>query len=310
MIRPLRPFDAARFALLGRSTVFDRAYTLDSVGSDEQSGLSKMAVARLSLSARSRVDRWWTLTDGNGIVGMAAARPRSGPRAWEVAHLLMARDYGGQCSSLLRSLCQEAAARGGERVFIRLRSGDAPVEAANLGGFLHCADEVLYGGWPPATASGRPIDIRERRPSDNYGLFRLYTATTPLETRLSTAVTFGQWASSRERTRGRVREYVYEKGGQPAGWAKTISRSGDTRLLVMLHPAEENNLSALVDQALAPIRRTSRVYCLAGEHQALLQRLLLQRGYEALARYVTLVKSMVAPVVEKKAHRAVEMASP
>jgi hypothetical protein len=78
----------------------------------------------------------------------------------------------------------------------------------------------------------------------------------------------------------------------------------------MLHPAEENNLSALVDQALAPIRRTSRVYCLAGEHQALLQRLLLQRGYEALARYVTLVKSMVAPVVEKKAHRAVEMASP
>ena len=44
------------------------------------------------------------------------------------------------------------------------------------------------------------------------------------------------------------------------------------------------------------------------EHQALLQRLLLQRGYEVISEYVTLVRSIVAPVRDGITRRAVNLA--
>jgi hypothetical protein len=242
-------------------------------------------------------------------VGIAAARPRSGSQTWEVAKLLLASDDAPGSTDLLTAVCQGTARRGGQRVFIRLPSDDPVVDAARHSGFVHCATELLYRGRQRTHPDPLPIELHEKRPQDEYGLFQLYNAATPFETRMAAGVTFEQWKSSSEPSRGRCREFVYEKDRKPRAHVRTIQHNGASKLMILVHPGEESNLAALVDYGLARSAGGNTVHCLVSEHQVVFQRLLSQRGFDLDSEYVTMVKSMTAPLTQAKDRRAVTVAS-
>lgn len=309
MIRPLNPLDLVRYSLTRSGHSGNRAYTADNLSGERRPRLSLLDTARLSLSLQSKGRCSVAWTESGRVAGVAVARPRSGPRAWEVAHLLLASDEDSGPTNLLNGLCQRVARKRGERVFIRLRRDDPLVDVVSRSGYLPCARELVFKGGGRLTSGTRSISVREKSSADDYGLFRLYLASSPSETRLAVGSTFDQWASSRERTGGRAREFVFEKDGEVNGWLRTVQRFGIGQLTVVVHPDEETNIGALTDYGLDRLKGANAVHCVVPDYQELLQGLLLQRGYELVSEYVTLVKSMVVRARNEEDRRAVTAAS-
>ena len=307
MIRPLHPVDVARYALRDSGTG-NRVWTLDALGKEPSRGLSVVEAARLGLSVQSKASCAYCWTEGNQVLGIAAARPRSGKRTWEISSLLLASGDDRVCVDLLSRVCQEVASRGGERVFIRLGSEEPLLHAARLSGFFPCVMERLCQGKRQVAQRPRGISMRGKRRHDDYGLFRLYNAATPSETRFAYGVTFEQWSSARERSRGRSRDFVYERDGQVRGWLKTTRRLTSGNLFLMIHPGDQTSLLGLIDYGLARLGGTNTVFCLVPTHQVLVERLLAQKGYAVTSEYVTLVKSMAIPAWKEKLRRAVNVA--
>ena len=309
MISPPHTFDVARFALGGGLHRRNRAHTLDRLGRETEPRTSIIEATRLSLPWERRGFASVVWKHGNRVAGIASARQRSGPRSWEIAHLLLAPDEDNAGADLLSRLCQAVARKGGERVFIRLQNNDPLADVARRSGFVRCANELLYRGRRGTTFNSGSLGLRVKRAPDEYNLFRLFTASTPSATRSALGITFGQWSSSRERSRGRSREFVLERDGQLTGWVKTARRFGKVQLTLMIHPGDETNLAALMDHGLSYLNKTNTVYSLVPEYQVLLQRLLFQRGYQAVSEYVILVRSMVARARGEKSRQAVTVAS-
>ena len=309
MIRRLLPFDVARYALLGNHGSGNRVRTLHSLVREARHSVSVADVPGLTLSLQSKGVTALAWTDGNDVIGFAAARARSLPRSWEVSHLFLAKDDDANHVNLLSTLSQRVARRDGERVFIRLSSEDPLVELARRCGFIPCGHELLYRGRRKPAPPREPVEVRKKTPADDHGVFRLYGACTPQETRLTSGMTFGQWAASRERIRGRSHEFVHEKNGEVRGWLKIIRRFGAGMMLVMVHPDDESTIAPMLDYGLERLSRQTRIFCLAQDHQTLLQSAMWQRGFEVESEYVTLVRSMVAPVRLKERPDAARIAS-
>jgi len=199
------------------------------------------------------------------------------------------------------------AERGGHRIFVRVRKDDHLTGDYRKVGFVSCETELLYKGRRGASSNLHPDRLREKLPEDDYGLFRLYNASTPLDVRCAVGMTFDQWTASRERCRRRFQEVVWEENGQARGWLRAIPHSGVTLLLAMVPPEEKAIITELLAYGLSSMCRTDRVLCLVPGHQVVIANLLEQRGFAVVGEYVTLVKSMVT-VVREKARRAVTIA--
>ena len=174
-------------------------------------------------------------------------------------------------------------------------------------GFVPCGGELLYKGRRGTSYNGRLDRLRNKLPEDDYNLFRLYNASTPLEVRCAVGMTFDQWAASQERCRRRCQEVVWEENGQARGWLKAVPHSGVTLLLTMVPPEEKAIMADLLDYGLSSMCRTDRVLCLVPGHQVVIANLLEQRGFAVVGEYVTLVKSMVT-MIRETARRAVKIA--
>ena len=308
VIRPLHPLDITRHRLFGGAGMSNRARTLDSLSREKHRRMSMLAATRLGLAPQAKGVCSLTMTDGGQIVGIAAARRRSGPRSWEVSQLLLAPDQDAGGLDLIKALGQSVADRGGERVFIKLQTDDPLVGMGTSRGLVPCAHELLFRGVRRSLAGTRSTTIRKKRPSDDHDLFRLYNASTPSQSRFLIGVTFDQWLSSLEQSRGRAREHVFEEGSQVRGWVRTVRRSGAGTLQIMVHPDSDASLSALMDFGLTEVAGAKKVFCLVQEHEVLMQRLLVQRSFEVVGEYATLVVTMTVPSRDEKTRHAVTVA--
>lgn len=301
MIRPLQPFDLVRYALLTDRGTGNRAFTLDNLGRGVPNRVSTTTLPTLSLSLMTRPVQAVASTVGRQVKAIGAARPRSGPRTWEVSHLLVGqgdRDRVG----LLPILAQQIAREGGERLFIRLQSDDPLVDDVLANGFIPSFREMLYRTRRQDRAIGSAP--RKHTGANEFAVYQLYTASTPMETRLSTGVTFDQWAMARERTRGRGREYVVDGVSGLRGWLKTARRLRSSTATLMVGKDDESTAAGLIDFAMASLPRFADVLWLVSEHQSDIHRVFHRRGIDVDSEYVTLVKSMVTPVLDKERHQA------
>ena len=223
-IRPLNPLDVPLYMLLGGPRRVDRAHPLNRLTSEPGSRLPLAEATRLSLPMRSNGLCAWTWTQGKQVLGIAVAAPRSGHRSWEVSHILLSSEDDIPNGELLRSLCQSVARRGGERVFVRLRTDDPLVQTATARGFTPCQQELLYVGARRKVPGDGSAELRKKGPTDDYGVYRLYNETVPSKVRFALGMTFDQWSSSRERKRGR--EYVWMNEDSVRGWVRTVQRLG------------------------------------------------------------------------------------
>jgi hypothetical protein len=301
VIRPLQPFDLVRYALLAGRGTGNRAFTPDSLGRGVQDRVSVTTLPALSLSLMTRPVQAVVSTAGRQVEAIGAARPRSGPRTWEVSHLFVGqgdRDTVG----LLAILTQQIARQGGERLFVRLMSDDPLVDDVQAHGFFPCFREMLFRTRRQDRAVG-PAP-RKHTDADKFAVYQLYTASTPMETRLSTGVTFDQWAMARERTGGRGREYVVDGDSGLKGWLKTVRRLRSSTATLMVREDDESTAAGLIDFAMASLPRFADVLWLVSEHQSDIHRVFRRRGIDVDSEYVTLVKSMVTSAMDKESQKA------
>ena len=309
VIRPFRLLDAARRPLRTEVGRRDRVYTLDALLSGGSPTLSVPEAVRLTVPPGSRSVCSLAWVESNKVNGLACARQRSGPSAWELKHLLFGVDDEGGQVGLLERVCQAVARRGGEKVFIRVRADDPLTVTARKAGFVSSTNELLFARRHTVHHATREF-VRTRTRSDGYGLFRLYNASTPVEVRTAVGMTFEQWSASMEPSRARPAELVYEREGQLRGWLR-VTQGSKNALLSLMSGGEQgaDAETALVDTALELVAEGVTAHCLVPEYQASLSQMLSDRGFEMAGEYVTLVRSMaVAARQEEKARTAITTA--
>ncbi len=244
-------------------------------------------------------------------MGVAAARQRSGPQSWEITHLFAKPAAHRQLPLLLDSVSAAAAAKGSERVFIRLSEDDPLIDVARLSGYFPQVPEVLFQkrleGGSSATMAGAPGSsgpFRDKAPKDDHDLFRMYNAVTPPEIRSAMGMTLESWMASRERLGGKCTEVVMEGEDGIAGLLRHSRRRSFGLIEAATRSERRHGLGPMVEMGLQSMSEGTDVYCLVPEYQVELQSLIVDKGFRAVADYITLVKSLTAKDREKSQLRA------
>ncbi len=293
MIRPLRLADVAALLLfLGKSPVNearargrlgDKGWELAAAGP----ALKDCLVARDSHLS-------YVCARGGSIQGLTCLQSCCGPLSWEVERLLLAPGYEECGFDLLEQLGGATEEMG--RVFLRLSSGSAVIDAAKQAGFSEYLTEVLYRlDGDRRVAKGSPTAMRPKTGTDDYNLFRLYSSLVPLKVRSVGGMTFEEWRGNRDR--GEVREYVLGDGDDLRAWMR-IRRDGRAGQFDMLVDSGSSDIGLLVDHALAGLRRSRPIYCLVPEFQMHQQHTLEERGFRQVAEFRCLSKELMARVCE------------
>ncbi|CAI8033305.1 hypothetical protein GBAR_LOCUS18784 [Geodia barretti] len=272
---------------------------------------------------------------GARLTGLVSARTRAGHRAWDIDGLYLPaenlterpcsyNDNGFPASdatghhgldeaatdslSLLEELFQSAGERSAERIFVRLASNCPAISLARRSGFVACFSESLLEGAGPGIGNGSASPpkrsnsddlMRLRLPADNYGLFQLYCASTPVRVRQMLWLTFDQWLDARDAdcsrlAAGRHQEWVAEHKDRIIGWVKVTGRGGTSEAEVMAHPDRPDLLFELIDFALA---RAPRLRWLVPDYQGPVSDRLAARGFRQVADFTMLVKMVAVPAV-------------
>lgn len=307
-IRRFHPFDIVRLARSGSGPTSNRAHTLSNLRAETRPGLSMSDILRTTVALQTRESRSLTATDGGRVSAVASTRPRTGPEAHEVAHLLSG-DVDPAHVDLLRELCRDVASAGGQKIFLRLDADDDLAGDAGRCGFVRYQYEALYVGTRRVRGHADRLTLRKRRPADDHGIFRLYCASIPARVRAMVGLTLSLWAGSRERRVRRKRELVCETDGEITAWICVSGGSGAARVETMVHPSLQEYTGGVLEAGLERVRPGRTVYALVPEHQVLLGRLLEQNGYRRVRELTAMARSMVVPVAEEIAAEAVGVPS-
>ena len=180
--------------------------------------------------------------------------------------MLVGSDAHDACAELLARTDVFLVRARGERVFLRLDSDGPALEAASEAGYRPYVSEDLYrlakvprGTPPPNLPPG--LIVRPRRVQDDYPLFRLYTASTPVPVRASEGLTFREWQeSTAARWCGarRIQDTVVFEADRPVAWLR-MARTAQNRILAALtvQPDRHELADATLHMALAAASETS-----------------------------------------------------
>ena len=302
-MRPFEPLDAVRCAVVGEKGMYNLAVTLIGLCRPRSFGASLLGLSRRRMWPRARGSAWvWA--EGAHVHGIASVRPRSGTKSWELSHLYAASTDGVSVARLLEKATAQSALHGAERIFLRVEADSDIISAARLAGFVPCFQETLYRGPVGGNRVGHGLlhaknRLRDRRPEDDYELFRLYNASTPLRARQLIGMTFDQWNASRERGPGRLSERVIEVDGALKAWLATARRLGTASIAATLHPDYVGLTDDIVDAGLGDLNRARTVLALAREDTPLLAAALERRRLQPAGDFLMLVKATARTVREK-----------
>ena len=298
MIRRLGPSDALRAVLPGRLAGEPLAFTRGALAGPPR-GLTLGELVHWSVVGSKDTCPFGVLGGGR-LKAAAVVRPRSGRRAWEVARLFASGRDVDELDALLDRCVSHVGSRGGERLFLRVRSDSVVLDAAARAGFVPAfTEEVFRRGSAIVRGSDGPLlALRPTLPADDYGLFRLYTAALPTEVRAAGGLTFEQWLDARERPGGSAREYVREDHDSVRAWLR-LEQAGDLLTVdAMPHPDDDWAADRLIGDAALLARGHQSATWVVPSHAPALVSALEHRGWTASARYAMLVRPVALPVRE------------
>ena len=305
MFRHLHPTDSPRLLAFAQAAGRAEAFTLSQAVQGTARAFSAVAYAGVALSPRA----WqscWIKTDGARIQSVIRAGPRSGPLAWEVRDLFLRRNYVHESADALEDLAVPAGRSEARRLFLRLPQGSPLFEQARRAGFAPAVMETLYRA-PVASEAMvrlgvRPSgDMRPRTQGDDDALFRLYCATTPVESRFGCGQTKAEWLDGAEKAGGRAREWVVEDS---SGHVTALLQTADlpaARCISAVWTADSGaDLASLVASGLEGARQGAAAVALVPASSESLARLLEEIGFEALQTYDVMAKVLAVPVMETR----------
>ena len=252
-------------------------------------------ISRRRLSPRAR-ERAVICADGDRVHSIAAVRPRSGVKSWEVSHLYANSVSDDALGGLLEMAAASAASEGGERLFLRI-AADSDIEPiARRAGFSPCFKETLYKRAPGVAGRGSASfgpesRLTERGQEHDYPLFRLYNAVTPVKARQLMGMTFEQWQASDERVPRRLDDMALEIEGATVGRFGIASGADGVRLLTLaLHPDHAALTADMVDAGIRKSGGDAAIMALAADYAPTLGICLETRGFRAEAEFSVLAR--------------------
>ena len=293
MIRALRPTDLLTLLLLSRRLAGNEARTSDRLRGGVAGALSSLFKTWLPLGDK----RHSLVVDDDGhLEGMVSARSRRGPGAWEIDLFLPPSDQGS-CLDLMEGMSLAGSDLGVDRIFLTLDSTSPLMEVARRAGFAHYDTQYLcrFEQEGQGSPSPSPQALRPRAGSDEYDLFRMYSAAAPPQVRSAEGMTFQEWRQCQNRDA--QREMVCEQNGQLVAWLR-IRTDGNAGLFEVMYQPEGADPEQLLGQGLLHLGARQPLFCLASEFQGQLRQLLLERGFAESGERYCLVKQLAARVHE------------
>ena len=241
--------------------------------------------------------------NGMGLTSLASARMRSGVRAWEVDRLHL--QEADQALDLLEQVVRAAGARGAEKVFLRVPSDSQIADVARRVGFFSYYQETHLTGLDradgmadvTANVNGHQVGTIERftpearTPLDNQGLFQLYCAATPQRVREGIGLTIDQWSDSQEQARPHRNEGILKLDGKIVGWRMREPFGQTVAGRVAAHPDCPDVMPHLVQML------HNTLDWLVPSYQENTVDLLTRQGLHEVGRYIMLIKTVTAPVM-------------
>ena len=315
MMQGLRVSDALRCILLNtpKSPNLAEART-DSVNHTtvQNPGLQNLGLQNLRLwkQVLTQQENRITLVSWNGIrlAGLVSARTCNG-RVWELDHLYLPNSNGGTPPNipeaatldLLEGLVQLAGERRAERILLRLPSNSPAIGLAQRAGFFPYVEETLMHGTLASTAEGDgPASelltelFRVKQAQDDYGLFQLFSASTPSSVRMIMGLTCDQWLDLQSLWPSNRQEWIAEHEGKIIGWLGLFNHHRHLEGKVMVHPNHPELIESLTRLALS---RTGHQRWLAPNYQETVCDQLNYGGLQEAARFTMLINTVAAPVM-------------
>lgn len=248
------------------------------------------------------------LTQGNQKGGMAVLRGQTGFFTWEIDRLLVESSSHDACAELLARTDSLVIRRHGMRMFLRLAEDSPVFSAATEAGYKKYVTEELYSLRRNSQNASRTlvpapgIEMRQRRPEDDYPLFRLYTASTPVATRAAEGLTFREWQEAtavRWQGMSRVRDMVVTHDGEPKGWLRTAKgSSGHVLASAIIRPDDLNAAEVVQHTILETARDVGELRILLPTYATMLTDRLKPVGLRHLETYTSLVHQVGERVME------------
>ena len=295
MIRPLTLADTIRIAVLRGP---DWAIRPTGAAIDGQRLFSPAAFLWERVRVRRRGAAWVSMKRVR-TSGLVSARPRSGPTAWLVDHLVTPQRDEKPCYELLETVASYAGRHGAQRLFIHLPDEWRHVEMLRHSGFVPCTQVCLLTlpGRSPLLGVDPMRGFRPRVPSDDHSIFRLHNATTPADARSGIGVTLQQWKDAQEPPRKGTRDLVLEQEGEVKAWVRLDHYRKWATVYLTIYPDWEGDLKSLVSLALAEAG-SRNIWWEVLESQGALRLLLERVGFEVAGSYRLMVKSLAVRVKE------------
>jgi hypothetical protein len=252
---------------------------------------------------------WW---NGIHLGGLASARTRAGPTVWEIDHFYLPGEGATPRHSppealgdvqetavleILERLVEVVGQRSAQRVFLRLPSGNPAICPARRSGFFPCFEEIRLegvGGQAQDRDAQPPTSFRVRRDEDEFRLFQLFSAATPVMVREALGLTCDQWRDAQEPCRTGRQDWLREERGKVLGWLSLMPLRAATEPRVLARPEHPEVLSQMVSLALAT---PGKQRWLVPNYQPTVVDQLHLRGFQEMGRYTMLIKTVAVPAM-------------
>lgn len=277
----------------------------------------------------------WVAEDRWRLLGVAQSRRRGRMDAWDIRYLaaLAAQDdtSGAPLDEVLLELVQftldSAIMRGVQRVFASVDDDTHDLELLARAGFQRYARELRYclprnptaaeldacgeneDEGSSALAGDRP-DLRRWHRHDDWGLLRLYDASTPRRVQVAECLNADEFIATRA-AGGRmwslpivepsIQMYVYDRGVRLGGWLRLRRGRGSQphQLWLMAHPEDAGMAGPLLRFGLRQLAAAQPrpVLCHVREYDGAVIDALRSVGFEHTATRALLVRHLVIRAV-------------
>jgi hypothetical protein len=296
---------------------------------EPQSGLTSLLNALVLINPSALT---WICEDRWRLLGVAQARRRGNTSAWDLAYLAAITPPPGQAGypptsdvllELLRYALDAAIMRGIQRVFACVDDDcREEMELFARAGFQRYARELRYClPRPPSSAELDALDVAARSEGratsdklslrrwhrhDDWGLLRLYDASTPRRVQAAECLNSEEFMHTRAAggrmwsvplMEPRVQAYVDDRGARLGGWLRARHGRGSQphQLWLMVHPEDADLAGPLLRFALRQFAEAQPrpVVCKVREYDGAVVDALRAAGFEQSGTRALLVRHLV-----------------
>ncbi len=240
-------------------------------------------------------------------MGFLQLRARLGRPEADVVFLAPALETGNDIVSiwyrLLAECAQEIGARGGQRLFAQVTSGNGIEEVFRQAGFAAYAREDIYRLDEWISGLAKTNILRHQRARDGWNLLRLYAQLTPRPVQIAEGMLspegqagkMGDWWDQ-----SRSAGYILEVDGELAGAVRVRRGQKAYWLRFGLHPQAQEHTDTLLHGALSLLWAAPHhsIYCSVRDYESGMTVALGQTGFQHVQTRSLLVKHTTARTKE------------